>query len=126
MEFCHALQKGRYGTAAYRAAYGQDRSRSPRKAAAKIKAGRAVREYLAARYEELCIRDRIAREADMKAITESRNGFDKAAYIASGLQEALQQQSSVATARRIRTPLDRLFSEAGNCEKFSALEGEIP
>jgi hypothetical protein len=52
-----------------------------------------VREYIDARYEELCVRDRIAREADMKSITDARKGFDKTAFMTSRLHEAREQQS---------------------------------
>lgn len=106
LEFCHRLLKGERGTTAYRAAYGTTASGCARKAAAKVKAGRAVREYLDARYEELCVRDRIAREADMKAITDARTGFNKGAFITSRLSQAREQQSASLGARNkpVETP----------------------
>lgn len=99
IEFCHRLLKGEHGTTAYRAAYGTTASSCARKAAAKVKAGRAVREYLDARYEELCVRDRIAREADMRAITDARKGFDKTAFMTSRLHQARELQSESLAPR---------------------------
>ena len=79
LDFCHRIMAGEYAVRAYAAVWGHTQSGCPRKMAAKIKSGHAVSEYLAARYEELCVRDRISREAGMLAITEWRTAIRREA-----------------------------------------------